>query len=307
MEKVPFLGHTLYRWQVGHSTFLALPEKGARLMNWHLALGDGSVRDVIYWPELQTLDDIAKVKGGNPILFPFCGRSFDKGDIHNWRDDDGARRAMPIHGIARQGEFQISRLDERGFTALFKPGEEAKAAYPYDYEFTVSYRFEPLALFVELRLRNLGAKPIPWCAGHHFYFTVPWRDQRARSDYFIRIPASATLKQDFDNGRLHTGPRLGAEESLANKDLIDVFHTALRGNSVVFGERGGGDQVIVRLGADRVPPKAATFVTWTAADDSPFYCVEPWMGPANAHEHKSGLQLVGPGETQTFIVEVSLK
>ncbi|MEO6753506.1 MAG: hypothetical protein ABIP85_17145, partial [Chthoniobacteraceae bacterium] len=32
MEKIPFQGQTLTRWRVGNSTFLALPEKGARLM-----------------------------------------------------------------------------------------------------------------------------------------------------------------------------------------------------------------------------------------------------------------------------------
>ena len=95
MEKISYLGHTLTRWQVGPSTFLAMPEKGARLMNWHLTLGDGSVRDVIYWPELSVLDDIAKVRGGNPILFPFCGRTFDGGTINCWRDGNGIRRPMP--------------------------------------------------------------------------------------------------------------------------------------------------------------------------------------------------------------------
>ena len=101
MEKVPYLGQTLTRWQVGQSTFLAFPEKGARLMNWNLTLGDGSVRDVIFWPELPALDDFAKVKGGNPILFPFCGRTFDRGEIFHWRAADGVRRPIPIHGIAR--------------------------------------------------------------------------------------------------------------------------------------------------------------------------------------------------------------
>jgi len=306
MEKVTYLGRTLTRWQVGPSTFLALPEKGARLMNWHLTLADGTVRDVIYWPELQVLEDVAKARGGNPILFPFCGRSFDQGTIHCWRDENGVRRPMPIHGLARQGDFQVTRLDERGFTALFQPGDEARASYPYDYEFSVSYRFEPLTLFVELRLHNLGAKPIPWCAGHHFYFTLPWREGRARSDYSIRIPSGNTLRQDFDHGQLHPGPRLRATESLANKDLIDVFHTALKSNAVTFGERTGSDRVTVRLGPDRVPPKPAVVVTWTAADDSPFYCVEPWMGPANAAEHKIGLHHVAPSETETFLVEVSL-
>ena len=31
------------------------------------------------------------------------------------------------------------------------------------------------------------------------------------------------------------------------------------------------------------------------------------MGPANSPEHKTGLYHVAPSETQTFLVEVSLK
>lgn len=307
MEQVSYLGHTLTRWQAGPSTFLALPEKGARLMNWHLTLGDGTVRDILYWPELTALDDIAKVRGGNPILFPFCARTFDDGHIHCWKDDRGTRRPMPMHGLARQGDFQVTRMDDHGFTALFQPGAEARAAYPYEYEFSVSYRFEPLALFVEMRLRNLDTRPIPWSAGHHFYFTVPWNEGRTRADYFIRIPASSTLRQDPEQGRLHPGPRLGVEESLANRDLIDVFHTALKTNTIVFGERGGSDRITLLHGPDRRPPKQAVVVTWTEDETSPFYCVEPWMGPANALEHKTGLHQVAPSETQTFLVEVHLK
>jgi len=146
MEKISFQDHTLTRWRVGNSTFLALPEKGARLMNWNLTLGDGSVRDVLHWPENADFSDFAKVRGGNPILFPFNGRCFDKGEIFFWRAADGVKRPIPIHGIARQGEFKVTWCDARGFTAQFVPAEEARAAYPFEYEFTVTYRFEPLGL-----------------------------------------------------------------------------------------------------------------------------------------------------------------
>ena len=81
MENVSYQGQTLKRWRVGNSTFLAMPEKGARLMSWTITLGDGSVRDVLYWPENANLGEIAKVRGGNPILFPFSARSFDRGEI----------------------------------------------------------------------------------------------------------------------------------------------------------------------------------------------------------------------------------
>jgi len=306
MEKVSYLGQTLTRWRVGQSTFLALPEKGARLMNWNLTLGDGSVRDVLYWPENADLSDIAKVRGGNPILFPFNGRCFDRGEIFFWRAADGVKRAIPIHGIARQGDFKVTWLDARGFVAQFVPGAEARAAYPFDYEFTVTYRFEPFGLSCEFALTNLGTTPLPWCAGHHFYFTVPWSEGTARGDYLIRIPAAKRLKQDAA-GQLVAGPALQTDESLANPALIDTFHTALKGNEVVFGEKGRPGDVAVRLGTEKVPPRDATFVTWTLADDSPFYCVEPWMGPANAAEHKVGLHLVPPGKTEKFTVSVRVR
>lgn len=306
MEKIPFQGQTLTRWRVGNSTFLALPERGARLMNWNLTLGDGSVRDVLYWPENADFNDIAKVRGGNPILFPFNGRCFDRGEIFFWRAADGVRRPIPIHGIARQGEFKVTRLDARGFAAQFVPGDEARASYPFDYEFTVTYRFEPFGLSCEYSLANLGSVPLPWSAGHHFYFTLPWNEGTKRGDYAIRIPARKQLRQDA-TGSLIPGPKLDVEENLSNPALIDTFHTHLRSNEVVFGEKGRAGDVHVRLGTDPVPHPDATFVTWTLADDSPFYCVEPWMGPANAAGHKVGLHLVAPGDTQKFSVSVNVK
>jgi galactose mutarotase-like enzyme len=307
MEKISHLGQTLTRWRVGQSTFLALPEKGARLMNWNVTLGDGSVRDVIYWPETPSLDDFYKMRGGNPILFPFNARTYDRGDIHFWRDAAGVRRPMPMHGLARQGDFKLTRLDAGGFAAQFMPGAEAQACYPFDYEFTVTYRFESFGLTCEFALRNLGPQPLPWSAGHHFYFTVPWSEGSVRSDYLIRIPATKRLKQDFTNGDLIPGPVLQTDENFSNPALSDLINTQLRNNEVVFGEKGRPGDVVIRLGNAKVPPADAAVVTWTESDTAPYYCVEPWMGPPNAPEHKLGLHLVPPGETETFAVSITVK
>jgi galactose mutarotase-like enzyme len=306
METVDYHGHTLARWRVGKSTFLALPERGARLINWNLTLGDGSVRDVIYWPENADFSQFPKIRGGNPILFPFSARTFDQGEQNHWRAADGVRRPMPQHGFARQGTFKLLREDARGFAAQLVPDDEARAAYPFDYEFTVIYRFEPFGLSCEFTLKNLGSTPLPWSPGHHFYFTVPWSEGTTRDDYSIRIPASERWRAG-SKGELIPGPALQPIERLSQPDLVDTFHTGLRSNEVVFGERGRPGDVIVKIGPQKVPAPDATIVTWTAATDSPFYCVEPWMGPANAPEHHRGLQLVEPDQTATFVVSVAVK
>lgn len=306
MDKVTYKGQTLTRWRVGSSTFLAIPEKGARLMNWAITLGDGSVRDVLHWPEDADFADIARVRGGNPILFPFNARCFDRGDIHFWRDAAGVRRPMPMHGIARQSDFKVTHLDPRGFVAQLIPGDKAREAYPFDYEFSVTYRFDAFGLMCEFALTNLGREPLPWSAGHHFYFTLPWNEGTKRGDYLIRIPAAKRWRQD-STGALIAGPSLGLQEPLANPLLIDTIHAGLQGNEVVFGEKGRPGDVTVTLGTTKVPAPDACFVTWTLAEDSPFFCVEPWMGPPNAPEHRIGLHHVAPGDTQRFAVSVSVK
>ncbi|WP_438481868.1 aldose 1-epimerase [Oleiharenicola lentus] len=305
MERIPYLGQTIYRWQVGTSSFLALPEKGARLMNWNVTLGDGSVRDIIYWPEIATLENFANVRGGNPILFPFSGRSYDKGEIHHWRADDGVRRAMPIHGIARQGDFRVTRLDEGGFSAQFVPDAAAKELYPYDYEFVVSYRFDPLGVFVELQLTNLGTAPIPWSAGHHFYFTLPWSSGRTRKDYTLETTATKFLQRN-EQGGLVPGPQINTRETLDNPKLVDLIHTGLKREVFAVTEEGSGARLFFRAGTANTNPRDLAVVTWTESDKAPFYCVEPWMGPPNAPETKIGLHTVAPGQTQKFYVEITL-
>lgn len=278
-------------------------------MNWNLALADGSVRDVIYWPEISGFDGFQSVRGGNPILFPFCARTFDRGDIQFWRDADDTRRPMPMHGFARQGRFALTRADASGFAAVLQPDDVAREAYPFDYEFTVVYRFTAASLSCEFILKNRDTRPIPWSAGHHFYFAVPWEPGRTRGDYRISVPATRRLRQD-PVGKLVPGPSFPTADSLDRAEWLDCIHLGLAAPTAVLAPASGGRSgaISVTIGLDRKtpPPADAAFVTWTQKPDSPFFCVEPWMGPPNSPETRVGLHHVAPGKSQSFVVEVSL-
>lgn len=306
MEEIDYLGEKVIRWQRGASAFLACPRRGARLMNWNLRYPDGSVRDVIYWPDhLENLDEIASVRGGNPILFPFCGRCFDQGEIFFWMTPEGERRPMPIHGFASGSEFELQYLNNNGFSAKLLPLKENQAAYPYRYEFTVSYRFEELALYAEIRLKNLDTKPIPWSAGHHFYFTLPSRDDAARADYQLYVPAKEAYRHAAD-GSLLPVTDFPQEDRFDSAGLRDRIHTRLKSNAVYFGPTDGGERIKIQIGNEEKPADGTTIVTWTESDTSPFYCVEPWMGPPNSPAHKLGLNFVEPGRSQSFLTEIHL-
>ena len=47
-------------------------------------------------------------------------------------------------------------------------------------------------------------------------------------------------------------------------------------------------------------------VTWTESPESPFFCVEPWMGAPNSPTHGKGLRWVEPGAISEWVVEVAL-
>ncbi len=306
METINYQGETLHKWIIGPSTFLAYPEKGARLMNWNLSYADGSVRDVIYWPESDSLEDFSRIRGGNPILFPFCGRSFADGKIGFWIGPDGVRRPMPLHGFTMTGRFELLETNEHGFSARLAPDAEAEAAYPFKYEFTVHYRFEATVLYVELRLKNQDTSPIPWSAGHHFYFTLPWTDGKARKDYFVRIPAKEAFRHGSDGTLAPISPP-PLETSIDSPDLVDRIHVHLKKNILALSEKTGGDSLVIRLGSDdRAPDPDIAVVTWTESSDSPFYCLEPWMGPPNSPDHNIGLHWVEPGKASSFLVEVAV-
>jgi len=305
MDTLDYFGQRILQWRLGASTFRAWPEIGARLMDWQIALAGRPPRTVIHWPAKPDLAQPAKIRGGNPVLFPFAARTFDKGDLGFWRAADGVRRPMPMHGFARDGQFALRRADETGFTAVLQPSAAAKVAYPYEYEFSVTYAFSELSFWVHFELANHGPEPLPWCAGHHFYFRLPWHDGLTRGDYALHIPAKKAFHHAAD-GHLEPEKNFAPDASFADPSIVDLIRCRLKSNVITFGPKNGEENLTIRHGREPVPQPWAAVVTWTEDEKSPFYCVEPWMGPPNAPEHKNGLHLVPPGASEVFSVEVSV-
>ena len=307
MEIIDYQGAQLYRWKCGPSTFLAKPEQGSRLINWSLEMADQSVRDVIYWPKDADLGNTVKVRGGNQILFPFSGRNFHKGSVGKWKDAKGIVRAIPKDGFTAEGSFDLVKIDESGFTALYKPDVAAKEYYPFKYRFTVRYVFEAVSFKVYLQLDNLGNEPIYWSAGHRFYFTLPWHDGLKRSDYRFIIPAKKCFTQAPDGSLLSFQKGWDLKTSFGDPAINGRIYTRLKSSTSVFGPNGGEEDIGIHFLED-----SDTYSSWNTIvlsideSESPYYCVQPWMGPPNNTEHGKGRHAVSAGSSATFGVEVSL-
>jgi galactose mutarotase-like enzyme len=113
------------------------------------------------------------------------------------------------------------------------------------------------------------------------------------------------LRRD-EQGQLYAGPHVNTRETLDNPNLVDLIHTGLKREVFAVTEQGTGNRLLFRTSMAGSTAKDLAVVTWTQDDKSPFYCIEPWMGPPNAPETKVGLHSVLPGQMQKFYVEISL-
>ena len=303
MEAINYQNMDIKRWDVGPSTFLVSPEKGARLLNWHVNMGDGSVRDVIYWPESIDNKVWSQVNGGIPILFPFCGTCFHQGEKDIWRAQDGTNHQMPQHGFAKDAAFRVRSIDQSGFEVELIHEDAHKSFYPYDYTFTVIYHFLELSLQISLVLENEGRTPIPWSAGLHPYFQIPWRKDLSLANHLLDIDAKKTFQYQ-DNGEMLENSKAAYPIPLADEKLINRVHYQLESPDAEISLFNGEETLRISEASWSGKGSRLTYVSWTKPE-APFYCLEPWMSPPNSPEHKT-VKYVSPGAREEFTVEIEL-
>ncbi|MGI4811749.1 MAG: aldose epimerase [Janthinobacterium lividum] len=286
------------------ASLIVAPSAGGRLMRW---IVDG--HDILAWPQQPDWSDVAKIRGGDPLLFPFIGRHRVDGNDGFWRDAQGVVRAMPTHGFARRAAFDF-RVDDdgQGIVMRLRDNPATQAAYPFAFEFEVRYRLvEGGSLDAEFIVRNRAAAgaALPYYAGHHFYFALP---HRARADSTLRLPPTDACRQQ-PNGMPGNPEPAALHYRLNDPALQDTFHV-LRATTaspqVTIEMPTLGRTLLLDLARPgSVPWYAVT--TWSEREDSDFYCVEPWLGLPDAIHHKQGLRWLEPGQQERAICRLSVR
>jgi len=277
------------------------PDHGARILRW-----EREEREIITWPEDADWSRILKVRGGNPILFPFIARHFVDGKNELWRDANGTVRPMPQHGFARDAKFSVIQDGPENAVRLrVTDTEETRALYPFAFQFDVVVSLLPESrLEIRFETTNTGNQPLPYYAGHHFYLAVPHAE---RAEWTLRLPCARWGRQAPDGSVINEEPH---EELLRLDDpaLIDRYQIQPAESKITLLNTRKQRRLVFDLnppGSDSVPWYAVT--TWTQADDSDFYCIEPWLGLPNAIHHGEGLRRLAPGTTEaaTLVLDAS--
>jgi galactose mutarotase-like enzyme len=276
------------------------PQAGGRLLSWHI---DG--QPVIYWPDQADWSQPARVRGGNPLLFPFLARHRVDGQIGRWRDSAGVVRDLPMHGFARDLPFAAS-VDAQGagVTMTLSDSDATRAAYPFGFRFDAAYRLaDAHTLDVDLTTTNTGDTPLPYYAGHHFYFALP---HTQRGETALELPPTQRRHQEAD-GSISPAEPGEPRYTLDDPRIIDRFH-CLQGTPtqpVRLIAPGLGRTLTIDLQRPgSIPWYAVT--TWTEAPESDFYCVEPWLGLPDAIHNGLGLRWLAPGATETASLRIAV-
>ncbi|MGF6755197.1 aldose epimerase [Paraburkholderia sp. GAS42] len=284
----------------GASLLRIAPQAGGRLLSWDI---DGE--QVIYWPDDADWSQPAKVRGGNPLLFPFLARHFVDGQIGRWRDAEGVVRDLPMHGFARDLPF-AAELDAAGggVTMTLTDSDATRTAYPFGFRFEATYRLaDAHTLDVALTATNTGDAPLPYYAGHHFYFALP---HTQRGETTLELPPTQRRHQLADASISAAEPG-ETRYTLDDGRILDRFHLpeGTLDRPVRIIAPGLNRTITIDLQRPgSIPWYAVT--TWTLAPESDFYCVEPWLGLPDAIHNGFGLRWLAPGATETAALRISV-
>ncbi len=301
MQALPlslFQGQELVQVGDEHSFLLLAPQSGGRLVRW-VHCGE----DILYWPDHADWSQAARVRGGNPLLFPFIARHFAEGTPGAWKDAGGVVRALPNHGFARDLPFTVTQHEAgRGIAMALQSSDATRGSYPFEFTFEVAYRLLEDGLEATLRTRNTGAQALPYYAGHHFYFALA---AEARAACSLAMPAAELMRQRED-GSLAANGAGAASYRLDDARLQDTFHVlqappANPGTCTLAMPHGR--RLSIELDS---PTPWFAVTTWSERPDSDFYCVEPWLGLPNAIHHGTGLRWLAPGQEEAAVCRLRL-
>ncbi|GLU32654.1 aldose epimerase [Trinickia caryophylli] len=274
------------------------PQFGARLLSWSVG-----TEPIIFWPDEADWSRPAHVRGGNPLLFPFLARHRVDGRLGEWRDASGVVRPLPMHGFARDLPFEPALdADGRGIRMTLVDTEATREQYPFGFRFEAAYRLvDARTLEVTLTTSNTGSEPLPYYAGHHFYFALP---HTLRAQTTLALPPTERRRQ-LEDGSISAPEPGEAHYTLDEARIHDRFHClqSVPSAPVTIECPPLGRRIEIDLQrAGSVPWYAVT--TWTEKETSDFYCVEPWLGLPDAIHNGLGLRWLAPGRTETAALRI---
>jgi len=237
----------------------------------------------IYLEDVFYSDAKEKFRGGNPILFPSCGRLKDAKYTLGDKIFD-----MGIHGFAREKAWHVESVGTDSaaeLTIVLRADEDTLKMYPFDFELKYIYRLKGKTLSIIQDVSNKSAEEMPFTSGMHPYFCAD------TSKACASVPSTHGI---YNGGAFEFNGVLNANEDL------DHVCMDLTGNCSIL-DTGLGYSVEVSYSDNYT-----CVVVWSPENNDKFVCVEPWTAIPNALNTKENLIYLAPGKTERLTMDFTI-
>lgn len=243
-----------------------------------------------------------------PVLFPIVGALRD-----NRTQIGGEWYSMNRHGFAKASQFTLVEEGKDRLAYCLTADAETEKSYPFQFALTVAYTLKADGYETEFTVENRGEEPLPFVIGGHPGFNVPVNEAAAFEDYVIRFeqPETQRCPVILDTGLID--PTQTAYE-LREEREIPLTHPLFYKDALVFeGLNSRKVQVVNPQTGRGVEMDFSQFPLlgiWSAKNDGPYVCLEPWTGCAtqttegDSFLEKKGMQLLPPGEKKAYAFSV---
>lgn len=238
--------------------------------------------------------------GQSPILYPIIGRLLD--DKYTL---DGKEYTMDKHGIVRKKPFELLEKTDDSLTFIKTQNEETLKAYPYNFEFKVTFRLTEKGLKVTHKITNTDNKEMFYSFGAHPGFNCEIGDYLEFSDdtelFTERIDHESILIEEtfpveMDGNKVILTPTIFNDDALILSDF----------KSKNIKIKSNNHNRVISFDFD------APFLGIWAKPNAPYVCLEPWWGVNDDYDKKAdfsqkrGIMSLASSESKEFSWEVSI-
>ena len=257
--------------------------QGAHLTAWN----PSGTSPVLFLSKRTALAPGRAIRGGVPLVFP-------------WFGSRAGHPQSPAHGFARNIPWSLTIADVRrdGAARLhFELADSAHTRSSWPYPFHATFAIDASdRLRLHLAIHNTGAKPMPFEAAFHSYFSVSdVRDICIRglehAEYLDKTEGQARKRQD-ENGIRFTGE---VDRAYLNTRATCIIEDEAWKRRILISKEGSLATVVWNPWVERA--RALSDLgedQWT-----PMVCVETAIAAENS-------VVVEPGHTHDLVAEIAV-
>ncbi len=205
--------------------------------------------------------------GRNPTLFPMVGSTWNKEVVI-----DGKTYHMGNHGFTRNSEFVCVSHTADEIVMELKDSEETLAQYPFRFTLRITYTLKGKTLTVGYEITNENERVMPFNFGLHPAFRCPMAEGESQAEYHLELEAEEVFTS-LQGEKITEGKILTLERGPLEKTILVTAPKSTR--------------TVLTNGKNRVTVTAEGYpwlAFWSAKNDAPFVCIEPWHSHADFEE-----------------------